>query len=340
MKPTSPNSEEKGRAVAYLANVFDPAIELPYEIIPGFALRRAADSERDFISQVMHQSSVASVSLASVHEKQIQVDSTSITLTQESDSAKWRYYVIEYPHDEQEGVPRKNDATPRRMPGFELAALVSNARLEWGLESSVGPEPGSSRRFSRPAFVFAYESYMHEFLRRQAGVPVLNAEHLVDIRMVFHVIEKLPDEQQLVVQACQLYQASHNQRLKSPFRILALFAAIEFLVTHKPNPNESGDSLTRQIKSKLPLLCRRFDEPFPPERTFPKAGAKAWEILYAYRSKIAHGGNMDFRAPYKKDGFSELISGLDIAFFLDEFVRRLMRHAIMEPQLCLDLKQC
>src|ERR1039457_4915509 len=56
--------------------------------------------------------------------------------------------------------------------------------------------------------------------------------------------------------------------------------------------------------------------------------------VYSYRSAIAHGNKIDFKLRNKKGGFEELNSLQDVFFFLNEFVRRQLRNAIIEPQLC------
>jgi len=47
---------------------------------------------------------------------------------------------------------------------------------------------------------------------------------------------------------------SESIRRGSPARFLAYFGVLESLLTHKPDPKDPYDSITRQVKKKLTLL--------------------------------------------------------------------------------------
>jgi hypothetical protein len=331
-------TEELQRSVAFLLNLFDPMFVLPFEIIPGFILRRPTENERCFISEMSMNSRVAGESLAGPYQYRLTFNK-GFGMSQERDPSKWRYYVIEFPSIEDR--PLVTSSRSRKMPTFELAALISDAKFQWAVTgwADCNPAHGMAKSYS-PEFLHVYQSYLHQRLMRYRTVPALNQSDCEDVRRVYERLSALGDAHSFILRACKLYRDSHHMSVHSPFRVLALFTATEFLVTHKPNPSETGDSLTRQIRTKLPLLNRRFDEPYGPEATFPDVGAKGWELLYAYRSAIAHGMHADFKLPQKKGGFAELQNAQSVFFFMDEFVRRLMRHALHEPDLCCDLKQC
>lgn len=330
-------SNKPDYAVAYLLNLFDPKCEFPQEIIPGFTLRSATDRERNFISQQMHRTGIGYEWPAGHYEMRLNF-SQGVGMCREPNKEKWRYYVIEYPILEDDAFRRKTDPSVR-MTNFEPAALVSNARFLWGFESPANPQEGILKCCT-PDIIHTFHDYLQATLMRNKEIPTLTLDQVSDIKKLFEALENLTEEQDLITRACKHYRASYAFNVRASFRVLALFTAIEFLVTHKPSQTEAGDSLTRQIKGKLPLLCHRFTEPYPPEQFFPDAGKKAWDILYAYRSAIAHGSAINFDHPFKKEGFKELKSSLDVFFFLEEFTRRLLRHAIIEPQLCMDLKRC
>jgi hypothetical protein len=60
---------------------------------------------------------------------------------------------------------------------------------------------------------------------------------------------------------------------------------------------------------------------------------KIWSKLYAYRSCIAHGGNADFQSTL------QILKTADTSkTFLETSVKRLVRHALVEPELVLDLR--
>src|SRR6266567_4059313 len=72
--------------------------------------------------------------------------------------------------------------------------------------------------------------------------------------------------------------------------VIGLFSVIESLVSHGPKLTESADSLSHQIRTKLPLLRKRFYPELEGSGCLPRLQEEAtWNKLYAYRSKIVHG---------------------------------------------------
>jgi hypothetical protein len=323
-----------GKSVLYLLNLLNPAFSLPREIIPDFLLRRASDLEREFISKSMRRHYIGLGGLA----YEMTIDRASGSMSSEPNPAGWRYFVIEYPQKENDFINVKS-APRRRLTRFLTAALISEANLQWGYESLANPENPVCPTTCCADVIHAYHDYLHQRILRQKAIQELTEGQVDGIKAIFTALEQLTEQHKSILEACELYRGSHGISINSNFRILALFATIELLVTHKPSVNETGDSLTRQIKGKLPLLSHRFRGPYSPTEWFPSAGNKIWGKLYAYRSAIAHGNQIDFES--RGDvGFKELCSSRDIFFFLDDFVRRLLRHAAVEPQLYLDIKEC
>jgi hypothetical protein len=122
----------------------------------------------------------------------------------------------------------------------------------------------------------------------------------------------------------------------SEFQVLGLFAIIEMLITHNPKLEDRGDSITHQMKSKIPLLSNRFDRQVDyPSRFGEASEAKVWSALYAYRSAIAHGGAPDFNKDLRVIKDAQTACG-----FLREVVNALLRHSLREPQLYRDIREC
>jgi hypothetical protein len=108
------------------------------------------------------------------------------------------------------------------------------------------------------------------------------------------------------------------------------------LITHNPGLKDLGDSLTRQMKGKLPLLSKRFRKPLNYSAFANMSEDKVWARLYTCRSCLAHGGVADF----KSGDFAALKSQGNAVNFLRQAVRALVRHSFKEPQLYRDLKAC
>jgi hypothetical protein len=129
-----------------------------------------------------------------------------------------------------------------------------------------------------------------------------------------------------------------EQLPSSPYsdsRFLGYFGILESLLTHRPNPNDPYDSITRQVKKKLVLLNHRWSTPL--DYSF-FAGAKpdiVWAKMYAYRSCLAHGATPDFT------GELAILRDADQALkLLKSAVKAVARQALDEPRLVADLRDC
>lgn len=126
-----------------------------------------------------------------------------------------------------------------------------------------------------------------------------------------------------------IWRLSHINQLP----VLGLFSVIEMLLTHNPNDKEIGDSLTHQIKTKMRLLEPRLASPLDYSPFGDVSPDKVWGTLYEYRSRIAHGGHIDFTKGLR------LLMSPDHAFtFLLAATRALLRHTLKEPDLINALK--
>jgi len=122
---------------------------------------------------------------------------------------------------------------------------------------------------------------------------------------------------------------------QSPLLFLGYFAILESMLTHQPEPDDTTDSITRQVRQKLMLLDNRW---LPRIDYGPFGSTKPetiWSKMYGYRSCLAHGSEPDF----KKD--LHLLGDHDRALkLLKQTVRSVLRQALSEPQLIVDLRNC
>ena len=120
---------------------------------------------------------------------------------------------------------------------------------------------------------------------------------------------------------------------KSPFRVIAIFSIIELLITNR------GVSISHQLRTKIPLLNRRFDLPLDFFAFFSGPDTlteeKIIDKMYQYRSDIAHGNMTRFESALKI-----LHSEEKTVEFLYLLLKRLVRYSLSDPQLIADLKQC
>src|SRR5207302_7818668 len=72
-------------------------------------------------------------------------------------------------------------------------------------------------------------------------------------------------------------ELSHEHRI-GHLRLLGHFALIEALITH--DPAESGRRLSHQVRTKMPLLMRRFHGPLVVNEFFAMPDSQqAWTVL-------------------------------------------------------------
>jgi hypothetical protein len=120
----------------------------------------------------------------------------------------------------------------------------------------------------------------------------------------------------------------------SPLLFLGYFAILESLLTHAPNPTDTIDSITRQVKRKLILLDNRW-QPRLDYATFKGAAPESiWSQMYGYRSALAHGSEPDFKGKFN------LLNRRSALTLLRQTVKSVLRQTINEPQLIFDLRNC
>lgn len=334
-------SSQEQRHVGYITNLCDFAIPLPHEVIPGFVLRKASASEREYISRFL--ATYAGQEL-NPHEYRWNFE-RGRGASRLSDPEEWRYHVIEYPADfpwfrlaDKQKQKEKEATTVSDI--FLEAVRVSDARLHCPI---IGvPNPTKDSRCPTvcwtPEELATLHGRISATLDHEKGIRSVGKEALDDAAAAFHRLRNLKGDHLMIRDAIKRYQQSLALNAASQLRILAQFGTIEFLITHKPKPTETGDSLSRQLRSKLPLVARRFREEMSPEASFelPKKDS-GWDALYELRSRIAHDGPKEVKACLSEKNLKSVSAA---AAFLDEFARRLIRYALDEPQLILDLKKC
>jgi hypothetical protein len=137
--------------------------------------------------------------------------------------------------------------------------------------------------------------------------------------------------------AAQIQNISELKTLphNSPLRLLGYFAVLEAMLTHVPKPEDRYDSITRQIKKKLSLLNSRLSRPIDYSPFGKEEPEKVWAEMYGYRSTVAHGGTPDFKKKHRT------LRSLDCALNLvKETVKAVITHALREPELVRDLREC
>ncbi len=170
-----------------------------------------------------------------------------------------------------------------------------------------------------------------------APLDEIDSQYVLKLQNVYKDWQALRSTERRINRAVQMFEDLSRIPRRFTFEVLGLFSIIELLITHNPSFQDIGDSLSHQVRTKMPLLDRRFAEQLRYGAFFEEVEErKAWNALYAFRSLIAHGGETDF------DGNTlRILKSHDaVVGFLRHATKLLIRFALKEPRLVADLKEC
>jgi hypothetical protein len=303
------------KCFAFMLNTVKVLSPLPVEIIPHHFLRRPETSEIEKIREGLQRFG-GMFDLTILFESRTVRGKQSALSRRSNDPQDWHYYVI--------GLSNKSESTLNA--GFieiERAARLTNFELRCGF--IVSPNGG-----------FIYSGILGE--AKFEKLPLMppqsvTAEQLAEIGKTVKSIEEASRNQPRLFEIIDSYWRLRSVPANHVLYTLGLFTVIESILTH--NPHGGYDSLGHQIKSKMRLLNNRFFQPLDWSGFAQKDSDKIWSALYEYRSRIAHGGTLEFR------GKLAILKDRDTALsFLECATKTLLRHSLEEPQLLEDLQKC
>lgn len=309
-----------------ISNVLDVRATLPIDITPTLRISKADDAQVAQIQSLLTQSSGGGLNTRIYYENDWvetrESDTSSRWAAHPLNREDWRYYIVAFTGSGDEPYPflRAVNLTCPALSSF--AVVHTHGEFGTGKVSGQGVDQvvGALTHLNR-------HSHLPELLDGAAAAELARAyERYRALDLSKH---------SGVARAIELLDGLKRVLHDSDLRILGLFAVMEMLLTHKPNDKEVGDSLLHQISTKIPLLSARFSTPL--DYSVFDSGVteeKIWKALYDYRSTIAHGGIPDF----KKKPLSSLRSREVAIDFLEDATRRLVRHALNEPELIDALK--
>jgi hypothetical protein len=317
-----------------------PVFELPYNIAvflnvsrlrndlvdetvtvaPGHDLRRANEQEIEAIKEVLNGFLGYVYGITEEAWEAESMDGKARKLPQ----GQWRYFVIAW-------------ETPGNLTIDELERALTIARFELrigfvllkGLRQDMYGHPAliinPNRLFQ---LIGAVSQGYLEFMDITPSI-------VEELKLLHHRIRSLDsptvDMKGLIDGMLELEALPPSSSLL----FLGYFAILESLLTHKPDPKDTIDSIARQVKRKLSLLDNRWQPPLDYAAFGGANRDKVWGAMYAYRSCLAHGSKGDF------GGDLRLLQGHRPALrLLKDTVKAVLRQAIVEPQLVLDLRHC
>jgi hypothetical protein len=307
------------------SNVLDFRVALPIEIAPTLRIERATESQVAKLQSMLTHMCPGFSNARGYYENSWETTKTSETSWDAFPTPlapeDWRYFLLTFSGN-----------------GMDAHHFLRAANLVPPYLNSFANVHTDGEFGTGNAFAWGGDE-LHSVLTYQSSDPrtlqVVDSSHLNEARASYLALKTLDQRKHAgIARAVTLLYGLRWVSASSDLRVLGLFAVIEMLLTHNPNEKELGDSLSHQISTKIPLLSARFSNPVSYD-TFAKNTdpQKIWKKLYSYRSKIAHGDTVDFAS-----GLQVLKDRHTTNTFLEEFTRRLVRHALREPELVDGLK--
>jgi hypothetical protein len=289
-----------------------------YTLAPGHELRRATPEEVLVIKDSMDTRDPAPMRYMLWECRWPHPGGTVEFLPPE----EWRYFVIAF---------RESNITAVNLVGaFDLAPVeleVGHSILYQEFDGKVGYAVGRQPGRTLHVLEGAMDNKSFFVDVSAADVEAIQTIH----RQLQQHDHRLVDLKRLATRLSELKSLRHS----SPLRFLGYFAILESLLTHPPQLSDPYDSITRQVKKKIALLDHRWPRPLDYS---PFGGAPpdaVWSKMYAYRSAVAHGVASDFARDFR------VLKSADTALALiKETVKAVVRQALFEPQLLLDLREC
>lgn len=284
-----------------------------YTLAPGHELRRATATEAASIKEIFDKLA----GTVPVHRAEFLWETSHGADGRTLLENEWRYFVISSTGSAQ--VPYE----------LSLAFELVRAELEVGIAFHTTPIQGFGWNPARLVHFLEGVLWDSSFF---IEVSASDAEEIQAIRSQLQNHDAtLLDVRSLTGQLAQLKAFPHS----SPLRFLGYFAILESILTHAPKPSDPYDSITRQVMRKLALLNHRFPRGMDYSAFGGAPEETVWKRMYGYRSQLAHGGQPQFTGE-----FQVLVSHNAALKLIKEAVKATIRHALSEPQLLVDLREC
>jgi len=291
----------------------------PLELIPGHFFRRANTKEIGEIKEYISKYGIYTAPYEATRAKR--VSTSGYQYTYDLPKSKWRYWLISF------------EGTNDKIREIEYAANL--------LKHDINIAFTFVRDETLQKYGIMYTpSILYTLISDTTRIPEVlsvDTDELLEIGNNYNLISDLDkDSYRNIFRAIQDFYFTKNISKISSLLVVAYFSIIECIIIHKPKPEDTIDSISRQIKTKMYLLSKRFQRDIDYKAYFGKAKFETiWGKLYSYRSSIAHGDDIKFNGEFKilknKDNVHE---------FLKETIKLLLLYAITNPDFILDFREC
>lgn len=312
----------------FIISNINPQIETPIHIYEGHFFRAADNYEVEIIKKQLELNSSENSNRWPGYERTVleEINNESTTYRyEELVREKWRYWVVSYPHSNDE------------MNQIENILLLLPYSLEFGLSMHYFDEhrklEGSYAQGVMSSYIREKYTSHEENIKNPTSIA---HEVLFGIGDVFLAYKNLDTKFDFIKIALTNYSQLRAIPERSDLIIVGLFSIIESLITHAPRLNESLDSINHQISNKIILLRKRYGRSVEPSCYFlHSAEENFWKKMYSYRSSVAHGTPVHF------NGDLQILKSREkVIKFLRDNIKEIILLSLKEPDLIFDLRKC
>ena len=295
------------------------------EVAPGHRLVRANADQIDRIKEILAKFNTNPLVLVSPYENRFQKvpganPGNYSFATKALAREDWKYWIIDF------------NGTNSELQEVGWACSLIPNDIELGFFFLFNDDHIGFGHGWDPA---ALSSFFNHLVFGSEPKPIAQND-LAQIRQNYDNIKKIPENFPHIRRSLQRFGQLNWLPRRSEMLIIGLISVIESLVSHAPKLTDSTDSLSHQLRTKLPLLRKRFAHPLEHASLFGNIDEEnLWKKLYAYRSKIVHGEDSQLSGD-----LSCLVDLDSVIFFLRETSKRLIELSLREPQFVTDLKKC
>ncbi|OHB56452.1 MAG: hypothetical protein A2173_01245 [Planctomycetes bacterium RBG_13_44_8b] len=313
----------------FILNIINIEGELPIEVAPRHFFQKADAEQIDKIKKML-DIFVPFGFLKILNIRPYEVDIIKVPGEKPSSFSfkyeplpedKWRYWVILF------------EGTNKELQDIESAAFLLKHDIELGFTIF-----GKNSLSSGEGYGWHTPSLFSFFDSPSSNEPavLVSTNEIREIPENYHLIKKISLDHEHITRAFRKLRDLKSLPRLSELVTTGYFSIIESLVTHNPNLTESSDSLKHQIRTKIPLLSKRFQRKIDYNEYFNESNEETiWKKLYDYRSCIVHGEHANFIG-----SLQILKDAKTVREFLYETVKLLLLLALREPIFLTDLKKC
>jgi hypothetical protein len=307
---------------AFVVNVASLEVE-SFTLAPGQVLRRAQPEEIEVIKSTIDRFNGGLHSFAGFTLWEGKLPLAPGKRIEILPEPEWRYFVIAI------------EGSHETITDIQHASDLASTELEIGF-AVLFTFPGSPG-----GFVFHPGRFFQALEDCNQAAYAQNLQSLVQVsepvaNEIATLCAKLRSADRRLIDVKALAGRMGDLKLlpsRSPLIFLGYFAILESLLSHPPRISDPYDMVIRQVKSKLALLNNRFDRKIDYSRFAGAPAETVWTKMYNYRHSLAQGSTPIFEGDLAVLGSHAHAVGL-----LKRTVKAILRQALVEPQLLLDLK--